>query len=436
MKLTTQLALLLTLVLTSTFADDTIPGAPQTQPIALVGGIIHTVSGDTIQNGTLLFDDGKIVAAGANVAVPEGAKRIDVSGKHVYPGLFESHSQLGLTEIASTRATVDHREGGALNPNLQANRAVNPDSTLIPVTRSNGVLLALSAPTGGIVSGRASVMYMDGWTFEDMTLKGAAVLQVNWPRMEPVFRAEGDESPEEQDEERESALQQLRKLFSDTRVYKKARAAGKQKFDIRLDSMIPVIDGKIPLLIGADMLDQIQSAVMFAVEQKVQAIILGGYDAPLCAELLKKHKVPVIVSAVHRRPRRRSDDYDAPYTLPLRLSKAGVQYCISGTDRSESMNARNLPYEAGYAVAYGLPKDEALKSITLYPAQILGVADRVGSLEAGKDATIFVCTGDTLETDSNVTHAWIRGRKVDLNDHQKRLFQKYSEKYKQLKAKK
>lgn len=435
MKSSHHFILLFSLLAAPAVADDTIPGAPQKQAVALVGGTIHTITGDTIEKGTLLFNNGKIVAVGTDVATPGGSKVIDVTGRHVYPGLFEAHSQLGLTEIASTRATVDHSEGGDLNPNVQANRAVNPDSTLIPVTRSNGVLLALTAPRGGTISGRASILQLDGWTFEDMTLNAAAALQVNWPRMQPVFRAEGDESPEEQNEERDSALKQLRKLFADTRVYMKSRTAGKQKFDIRLDSMIPVIEGRIPLLVSANMLSQIQSAVMFAAEQKVRIIILGGYDAPHCAALLKQHNVPVIVSAVHRRPRRRSDDYDAPYTLPLRLQRAGIKYCISSSDRSESMNARNLPYEAAYAVAYGLSAEEALKSITIYPAQILGVSDRVGSLEPNKDATLFVSTGDTLETSSNVTHAWIQGRQVDLNDRQKRLYKKYSEKYRQLGAK-
>ena len=164
-----------------------------------------------------------------------------------------------------------------------------------------------------------------------MTLVPAAALVVNWPRMEPIFRAPGDEEPDEQRDERDSALDELRKLFEDARLYRKGRDAKNQKYDIRLESMLPVLDGKLPLLINADSLDAIQSAVMFSVEQKVQCIILGGYDAPQCADLLRKHNVPVIVSAVHRRPRRRSDDYDSPYTLAARLQKAGIKYCISGS---------------------------------------------------------------------------------------------------------
>lgn len=414
---------------------NTIPGPPQSRPIALVGGTIHPVSGQPIEDGMVLFENGKISAVGRDVELPERTREIDVSGHHVYPGLFESHSAMGLTEIASVRATVDHSESGSLNPNVKANVAVNPDSTIIPVTRSNGVLLAVSAPRRGTISGRASVLQLDGWTYEDMTLKADVALQVNWPRMQPVFRAPGDESPEEQNEERDDALAALRKIFRDARTYAKARAAGKQKFDVRLESMQPVVNGTIPLLVRADALNQIQSAVAFAAEQNVRLMILGGYDAPLCAELLKQHDVPVIVSAAHRRPRRRSDDYDAPYTLALRLHQAGITYCISGVDRSETTNARNLPYEAAQAVAFGLPRDEAIRAITLYPARIFGVENRVGSLEAGKDATIFVCTGDPLETPTQVTHAWIQGRTVDLNDKHKSLYRKYSEKYRQLKKK-
>ncbi len=435
MKLTqiTILALMISLC-GHTVADDTIPGAPQKKAIALVGGIVHPASGPAIKNGVVVFDNGKIVSVGAGVAIPGGAEIIDVKGKHIYPGLFEAHSALGLTEVSSTRSTVDHSEAGSLNPNVQANRAVNPDSALIPVTRSNGILFALSSPQSGTISGRASVMQLDGWTFEDMTIKDAAAMMIQWPRMEPVFRAPGDEPAEEQEEERDSALEELRDLFRDARLYSKGRDAQKQKFDIRLASMKSVIDGELPLLVRADSLAAIQSAVMFAVEQKVRLIILGGYAAPDCADLLKKHKVPVIVSAIHRRPRSRSDAYDAAYTLPLRLQELGIQYCISGTDASETWNTRNLPYQAGYAVAFGLDKQEALKAITLYPAQILGVDKQIGSLEAGKDASLFVATGDTLQTSSNVTHAWIQGRKVDLNDKHKRLYNKYSEKYRRLGA--
>ncbi len=436
MKTIHQLACCITACSALAMADETIPGAPQTKPIAVVGATIHTISGPAIEDGTILFEDGRITDVGKSVRLPAGTRRIDGSGQHVYPGLFEPHSALGLTEISSVRATLDHSESGPLNPNVRAHLAVNPDSALLPVTRSNGVLLALTAPQGGLVSGRAAVLQLDGWTHEDLTLLPDAALQINWPRMQPVFRAPGDEPADEQDSERDEALSQLRQLFDDARAYQRGRAAGEQKFDIRLESMQPVLTSRIPLLVRADELSQIQSAVIFASEQKCRLILLGGYDAPECADLLREHDVSVIVSAVHRRPRRRSDNYDAAYTLPLRLQEAGITYCISGTDRSETWNSRNLPYEAARAVGYGLDHDEAVRAITLYPARIFGVEKQVGSLEVGKHATLFVCSGDPLEAPTQVSHAWIQGREVDLNDKHKRLYRKYSEKYRQLKQQK
>ena len=196
--------------------------------------------------------------------------------------------------------------------------------------------------------------------------------------------------------------------------------------------MIPVVEGKMPMMVRADALNQIQSAVAFAVEQKAKIVIIGGYDAPLCAELLNQHDVPVIVSAVQRRPLRRSDPYDAPYTLPKRLSDAGVKYCISASERSSTWNTRILPFQAAMAAGYGLDGDEALKAVTLYPAEIMGVSDKVGSLEVGKHATLFVSDGDPLEIATQVTHAWVQGREVDLSDKHKRLYRKYQRKYKEL----
>ena len=418
--------LFLSLVLLETLnASDQIPGAPQKKPIALVNGVIHTVAGGVITEGTLVFAEGRITEMGTRLAPPAGAEIIDLNGQHVYPSLIESHSQLGLQELSSTRATLDGSEGGLLNPNVNANVAVNPDSELIPVTRANGVLIAVSAPSGGLVSGQASVMMMDGWTWEAMTLKSAAALVINWPS-EPGT-ANGAEN-------RNSPARQIRDLFAQARQYLKARESDplRQRFDIRLASLEPVLNGRVPLLINADSVAQIQAAVAFAVEQQLKMILFGGYDAEQCAELLKRYDVPVIISAIHRDPQRDHEDYDAAYTLPERLRRAEVRFCISGSGRAETWNTRNLPYQAATAAAYGLPREEALRSITLYPAQILGVADRVGSLEPGRDATLFVSTGDPLETETQITQAWIQGRKVDLSSRHTQLNAKYLEKYRQL----
>lgn len=419
-------------------ASDTIPGPPQQRPVALVHGVIHTITGPPINDGTLVFDKGRITEIGDRVAIPAGAEMIDLQGRHVYPGLIEAHSRMGLTEISSVRATQDFAEQGDLNPNIRAFTGVNPDSELIPVTRANGVLLAVTAPSGGLISGKASVLQLDGWTFEDLTLKPDVAMVVNWPRMtaSPFSSSPRGLRPAEDTvpDAGQQAVQRLRDLFEQTRAYRTARLANPsaQGFDIRLEAMADVVEGRLPLLVTAHRAREIQSAVSFAVEQKVRIMIFGGHDAVLCADLLKQYDVPVIVDAVHRNPLRDHDNYAASYTLPERLRQAGIRFCISGSSRDETWNARNLPYHAATAVAYGLPYEEAVRAITAYPAQILGIADRVGTLAAGRDATLFVCDGDPLETDTQIELAWIQGRRVDLNNRHKQLYHKYSEKYRQL----
>ena len=413
----------------TTSAHPVIPGAKQTRPIALIGGTVHPISGPAIEDGTVLFDDGKIVAVGKKVAVPENARRIDCTGKHIYPGLFESISNIGLVEINAVRSTKDYAETGSINPNVEARVAVNPDTETIPVARSNGVLFCVAAPSSGLISGKSVVLQLDGWTFEDLTLNPRAGLHVNWPRMAPVSEWAVEASAKEQMEERDEALKNLRKTFDDARAYHRAKAAGTIETDLRWEAMADVLSRKTPLIVHADGASEIQAAVAFAVEQKVRLIIHGGYDAVRCATLLKKHDVPVIIAGVYRLPRRRSDDYDASYTLPARLKAAGVRFCISGEGRFGASGVRNLPYHAATAVAYGLEHEDALRAITLGPAEILGVSKRVGSLEQGKDASLFIADGDILETPTLVEAAYIQGREVDLSDKHKTLWKKYQTKY-------
>jgi imidazolonepropionase-like amidohydrolase len=377
---------------------------------ALVGGTIHPVTSEPIENGTLVFDESGILSIGREVAVPEGATRVECQGRHIYPSFVAAYSQIGLVEISAIAATDDRAEMGTFNPNVSAHKAFNPDSELIPVTRSNGVLLALAAPTGGLFSGQSSLMKLNGWTWEEMLLKPHVAMHVDWPRA----RDDGTE------------LERITTLMEDARAYKAARAANEDltPFDIRWESMQPMLAGEQPVMVQADELVEIQSAVAFAVEHKLRLILFGGYDAPRCAALLKAHNVPVIVSSVHRLPLRRDDPYDASYTLPNRLREAGVQYCIAG-DSGNSSNLRNLPYHAATAAAYGLPADEALKAITIYPACVLGVADQVGSLEPSKAATIIIADGDPLETPTQITSAYVDGQSVDLNDRHKTLYQRF-----------
>jgi imidazolonepropionase-like amidohydrolase len=434
----TSFALAIAFYSVSVSADE-IPAPPQTRPILLSGGTIHPVSGNAIENGEILFENGKITAIGSSVQKPENCLTIDVAGKHVYPGMLEAHSNMGLTEIAAVRATNDFRESGSINPNVKALVSVYPDNVIIPVTRANGVLFALTAPEGGLVSGKSAVIQLDGWTYEDMSVKPEVAMHINWPSqyLSPRRTARMSEKEvEEAKKEQAELLLKIRDLFDQARVYRDARRTSDstQKYDARLEAMMDVVDGKLPMMIRADRATDIQSAVSFAAEQKLKIIILGGYDAEQCAELLKKHDVPVVISAVYRNPQRRDDSYDASYTLPERLRKADVKYCICGTDRSETWNARILPYHAATAVGFGLPADEAIKAITLYPAQILGVDDRIGSLEVGKDASLIITDGSPLETTTDVLSAYIQGRKVDLSNRHLRLYKKYEQKYQQLKA--
>ena len=410
-----------------------IPGEELTQPLAIVGGTIHTVSDGVLENATLLIRQGRIAAMGPDVKVPKKAVRIDATGKHLYPGLFAAVSDLGLVEINAVRATLDRAETGTINPNVKSWVSVNPDSEMIPVARSNGVLLALTAPQGGVLSGQSAVLQLDGWTSEDLALQPHTAMHIVWPAMAAVLTVEKDESAEEQRARREQALDNLRQAFDDARAYANAREADPgTPIDARWEAMRPVLAGEMPVIIDADDLQQIQAAVAFAVEQGVRPIIHGGYDALLCSELLKKHDIPVIVSEVYRLPRRRWEPYDTPFTLPARLHAAGIRFCISGGGRFGASMLRNLPYHAAMAVAFGLPEEVALAAITLSPAEILGVADRVGSLAAGKDATLIITNGDPLETATQVEAAFVQGRMVDLDDRHKRLWKKYQEKYRRL----
>jgi imidazolonepropionase-like amidohydrolase len=422
----------LALITPSARAADQLPGEPQRTPILLSGADVYTVSGETIRGGQVLLDEGKIVAVGKDLPTPpSNAKRLDLSGKRVYPGLFATGNDLGLVEVRSVRGSDDAGETGTLNPNIRAEVAINPDSELIPVARANGVLLNLTVPEGSILPGSSAVLQLDGWTWQDMTVKAPAAIHVTWPNMgrqraRRTQSREGDAATPAVDEQ----LKALDQAFADARAYLAAKKAQKKTdHDARWEAMVPLLEGKVPLVVAADEVRQIRAAVAFATREKVKLVVFGGYDAPLCADLLKKYDVPVVVNGTFRLPLRPDSPYDEPFTVPNRLREAGVKYCITLSHRFGGSDVRNLPYHAARAAAYGLPADEALKAITLYPAQILGCADRVGSLEPGKDATLIVADGDILETPTHVELAFVQGRQVDLTSKHTQLYEKYREKY-------
>lgn len=428
-----SVGLAICLLVSTTWAAPEVPGAPQSEPIALVGATVHPVSGAEMSEATVLFAEGRIVAVGHDVTLPEGTRQIDATGKHVYPGLIDPHTQLGLVEIAAVRASRDEAETGQINPNTRALVAVNPDSELIPVARAGGVLTALTVPVGGLISGTSALINLDGWTYEDMAVVDEVALHVNWPRMIPQQSWWTSESSQRQMEERDKRLVELRDAFAHARAYQQSRTSDEQQddgsagVDLRWEAMLPVLRGERPMIIAADEFEQIQAAVAFAVREKVRPIILGGYDAPRCADLLKQHQVPVIIDGVHRLPQRRSDPYDASFVLAERLRQLGIAFCIASSDRASKVF--NLPAEAATAAAYGLPRLEALRAVTLYPAEILGVADRLGTLDVDKEATLIVADGEPLGAATRVEMAFIAGREVDLSNRHKRLWEKYKQRY-------
>jgi imidazolonepropionase-like amidohydrolase len=423
-------------------ASDQIPAAPQSTPVALVGATVHPVVAPPMRNGIVVFDRGTITALGTDVQIPDGATVLNVAGKHVYPGLIDAYTAIGLTEIGSVRGTRDVAETGRINPNVRAEAAVNPGSEIIPVTRANGIALALVAPGGGTISGRSALMMLDGWTWEDMVLKAPAALHVSWPRMRIIHAWWMRQSEEEQKEERQKSLDALAEAFRDARAYQRAKEAETERgipphpTDLRWEAMIPVLEGELPVIVVANGIRQIEAAVAWARQENVKLIISGGADAWRVTDLLKDAGVPVMVAGTHRSPQRRWEAYDAPFTLPFKLFEAGVEFCISGGvsfyGSAGASNERNLPYQAATAVAYGLPREEALKSLTLYPARMLGVDDRVGALAVGMDATVIVTDGDPLETPTQVERMFIQGRDIDLTSRHTMLYEKYKQKYDQL----
>jgi imidazolonepropionase-like amidohydrolase len=437
-----KLSALLALLLAATIggrASDNVPAVRPGKPVLLRGATVHTVSGADLAATDVLMVDGKIAGLGPKLTAPAGATVVDVTGKHVYPGLISAYTGMGLTEFNSVRGSVDLAETGALNPNARAQPAINADSEHIPVSRSNGILTALSVPmTTGIMAGTSTLIRMDGWTWEDMTLRSAVALHILWPNMvvnrDPSFPRTVADQQKAIDEN----LKKLREAFATARAYLKAKdGAGKPiDKDARWDALLPVLRGELPVFVHANEVKQLEAAVAWAKVEKIKITLVGALDAWRVLDLLKANDVAVIVSPVLSLPLRREDPFDAPFTNAAKLQAAGIRFCIAndGADAELGTQAdRNLPYQAGKAAAYGLPPAEALKAITLYPAQLLGVGAELGSIEQGKRATLIVTDGDPLEIPTHVEQAYIDGARIDLSNRHIRLYEKYQKKYEQMK---
>jgi len=420
-------------------ASDSIPAARPAKPLLLRGATVHTVSGADLPATDVLVRDGKIAALGVKLAAPKDAQIVDVAGKHIYPGLISAYTGMGLTEFGSVRGTVDLAEAGTLNPNSRAQPALNPDSEHIPVSRANGILTALSVPLStGLIAGTSTLIRMDGWTWEELTLRPAVALHVYWPNMTVNRDPNATRPATEQERTINENIRRLRDAFASARAYLKSKeGAGKPvDLDSRWESMVPVLRGELPVFVHADEKKQIEAAVAWAKAEKLKVTLVGGIEAWKVADLLKANDIAVIVSPVLTLPLHREDPYDATYANPGKLFAAGVRFCIANDGGSAEMGTmadRNLPYQAGKAATYGLPPAEALKAITLYPAQLLGVAAELGSIEVGKRATLIVTDGDPLEIPTHVEQAYIDGARIDLSSRHTRLYEKYQKKYEQLK---
>jgi imidazolonepropionase-like amidohydrolase len=419
-------------------ANPNVPPIAQQQPVLITGATLHPVSGPSIANGRMLIDKGRIVAIGNAASVPDqpNATVIDFAGKHIYPGLIAANTTLGLVEVQAVRSTVDSAETGAVNPNSRALVAVNADSELLPVTRANGVLTALSVPQatpGGLIAGTSALIQLDGWTWEEMGLIPDVGLHIALPSLRFNAALYPSLPPQRLEEMQRITQQRLRTLeesFESASAYAKARANdAAQPIDSRWEAMADAINRKRPVFIAA----QIRYALNFGERFNLRIVIVGGMDAWRIADLLRERQVPVIIGGVHRLPLRREEDAYTPFRLAARLAQAQVKFCIARSGSNfDAATERSLPYEAATAAAHGLARDEALKAITLYPAQILGAADKLGSLEPNKLATFIVTNGDPLDIRTQVERIYVQGRDVPLSDKQTKLNDKYEEKYRRL----
>lgn len=406
------------------------------ESILLQGATVHTVSGEVVTNGQVVIEGGKIKTIADGAKNLSANKKIDLKGLHLYPGMVALNTALGLGEISGIRSTRDFNEVGEYTPNVQSWIAVNPDSELIPVARANGVAYIEPAPQGGIVAGQSGLMILDGWTTEEMTFKKAIGLHVYWPEMDlsttpkDKFKDQSKwKSLEDQGNERRKKIKAIDDFFSDARAYAKAREAGKAgsiETDPAWEAMLPYLRAEKPLMLHADDLRQIKSAVNWAQTNKLKMVLVGARDAWMITDLLVSNKVTVLYEHVFTQPVRDSDSYDIHFKAPELLRKAGVKVATGmGATAFDAALIKNLPYQAAQAVAFGFPREEAIKSITLYPAEIAGMADRIGSLETGKDATIVAFDGDILDIRANPRRMWIAGKEVSLETRHTRLYEKY-----------
>lgn len=397
---------------------------------------VHPVTGPEIQNSSVLILDGRIAEIGPKLAPRGGVRTVDARGLQLYPGLINAATNVGLVEIQALRDTVDLDEIGLFNPELRASRAFNPSSEHIEVTRAAGITSVVSLPGSGgrrsgpgggvLIAGQGALMHLDGWTWEEMAVKPGAVMDLLFPEVETERRPESVTPQPYKEEQRQytQRLRQLSEFFEQARRYEQAMAAGGADFrrDLRLEAMIPVLEGRQPLAIRAERERSIRDAVAFADKEKVKIIIADPREVGGTGPLLKERHIPVILGKSFQLPMRDDDPYDAPYTLAAQFYRAGVKICFGTFD---VQFARNVGFEAAQAAAFGLPREEALKAVTINSAEILGVEDRLGSIEKGKLGDLILTDGDPLEARTSIRQEFIAGREVSLESRHTREYEKW-----------
>jgi imidazolonepropionase-like amidohydrolase len=406
---------------------------------------VYPVTRLKLDNVSLLVENGRITEIAAKITVPKGVRVIEGKGLRVYPGMIDSATQLGLAEIQQVRETLDFGELGAFMPQLRALTAINPASEHFPVVRVNGITTVMTFPSGDVgnradgrqfIAGQSALVHTDGWTWEEMAVKGSAAMHLIFPTL--VVRRPGTfggggggrgpapppDNYTEAKRQYDQQITQLADFFGEARRYQNAKAAARPGFrkDLKYEAMLPVLEGKLPVAVTAPRERAIRDAIAFANKEKIRIVILEPREIGKTAADLKARNIPVILGQTLDLPRTQDDSYDAAFTLPAELYRAGIKFAF-GTFNNQFV--RDLPYNAGTAVAFGLPYDEALKALTINPAEIWGVADQLGSLEKGKSADLMVLTGDPLETPTQVKHLFIKGKEVDLTNKQTRLNEKY-----------
>ncbi len=396
---------------------------------ALTNAEIVTVTNGTITNGTLLIRDGKIAALGTSVEIPSDAEVIDCSGMQIYPGMIEGGSRIGLTEVGSDQRTRDYNEIGDVIPQMKALTAVNPNSALIPVNRISGVTTSLVVPAGGVYSGTSALINLHGYT-PDQMFAGFEAVAINFP----VSGRRGwwdSRSDEEIKKAAEKAIDEMKEVWDNAKEYARIDSALRAKgngdradYYPEMEALIPYVRGEKPVIIDVNAAKDILSAIEWVEENNVKAIFSGVSEGWRVAEELAEAGIPVIAGPVLSTPTRSSDRYDQAYRNPGIMQKAGVKVALSA---GGAENIRNLPYNAGFAAAYGMGREEALKAVTIVPAEIFQVSDRMGSLEEGKQATLFVTNGDPFETSTDVRYVFINGWKIPMESRQTRLYEEFLE---------